>query len=293
MDPAPAPRLLQGLAAALPARRGRIESILARSESLSSPAVLHDLRVALRRTAAVARLTRGFPARGDGEALRTAARDLRRALSVTRTREVTVRRLRERFRRDAAKAKTARKLADQLESECRESFHPQPAEARLRELRRAFSFRDAGLERLNRPLFRGADSKGEKTLRKMVWRRLKKKRRRLLEAALPTAETVHPLRIAAKDLRYSLELVSGIVPGAKDLLDRLQEFQDAAGSAHDRAELISEVRRIAGACPPPLRRDAMRLLPVLMRDAEQSLARSQTSFRKLQKDLKKKEIDLA
>jgi CHAD domain-containing protein len=288
----PAPRLLPRLAAALASRRTRIESILARSENLSSPAVLHDLRVALRRTGAVAKLTRDFPAEGDGEALRTAARDLRRALTGSRTREVARRRLVNRFRRDPSKRRTAERLAKRLGTEKEEAAVGKTADARLSALRRAFAWRDADLARLNPSLSGIVDSRAEKTLRKTIQRRLRKKRRRLLDAGIPAAETVHPLRIAAKDLRYSLELVSDVIPGASGLLHRLQEFQDVAGDAHDRAELIAVVRRVAGRCPPSLRRDAMRLLPVLMRDAEISLARAQASSRRLLRDLEKTEIDL-
>jgi CHAD domain-containing protein len=270
-----------------------VESILARSESLSSPAVLHDLRVALRRTAAVARLTRDFPAEGDGEALRVAARDLRRALTGSRTREVALRRLRARFRRDPSKRKTAMMLAARLRGDGEEAVVGKAADARLSALRRAFAWRDADLARLSPPLSGTVDSRAEKTLRRMIERRLRRKRRRVLDAGVPTAESLHPLRIAAKDLRYSLELVVDVIPGAETLLRSLMSFQEAAGDAHDRAELIAEVRRLAGKCPPPLRRDAMRLLPVLMRDAERALSRAQASSRSLLRSLEKSELKLA
>lgn len=292
MDSPRAPRLLPLLATALAARRTRIESILARSESLSSPAVLHDLRVALRRTAAVARLTRDFPAKGDGEALRTAARDLRRSLTGSRTREVTLRRLNERFRRDASRKRTAEKLAVRLGKDAKKVPVGKAADSRLSDVRRAFAWRDADLARVNPSLSGVIDARVEKTLRRTVRRRLRKKQRQLLEAGVPTAESLHRLRIAAKDLRYGLELVADVMPGAPALLRALEAFQEAAGDAHDRAELIAEVRRAAGECPPPLRREALRLLPVLLGDAERALVRAQASSRRLLSELKNAKIEL-
>jgi hypothetical protein len=53
------------------------------------------------------------------------------------------------------------------------------------------------------------------------------------------------------------------------------------------------VRRLAGKCPPPLRRETMRLLPVLMRDAERALSRAQASSRSLLRSLEKSELKLA
>ena len=292
MGPSRVTRLLPRLAAALAERRTRVESILARNESLSSPAVLHDLRVALRRTAALARLTRDFPAEGDGEALRLAARDLRRALTGSRTLEVCRHRLVNRFRRDPSRRKTALARAARLPVGG-EAVGGKAADARLAALRRAFGGRDADLARLNPSLSGLLDSRAEKTLRRLVQRRLRKKRRSLVDAGVPTAETLHRLRILAKDLRYSLEFVSEVVPGGSGLLARLREFQDTAGDAHDRAELIAEVRRLAGESPAPLRREALRLLPVLMRDAERALGRAQASSRRLLSVLGKNRLEIA
>lgn len=56
--------------------------------------------------------------------------------------------------------------------------------------------------------------------------------------------------------------------------------------AHDRAELIALVRRTAGALPAPRRREALRLLPPLLADAERALSRAQSAARSLLAALK-------
>ncbi len=61
---------LPRLEAAFAARRARVEALIARTSGVPTQDALHDLRVALRRTATLARLTRDVPRRGGGEALR-------------------------------------------------------------------------------------------------------------------------------------------------------------------------------------------------------------------------------
>jgi len=278
-----APPLVAHLAAAISAQRTRIEEVLARAERLDDEKVLHDLRVALRRTAAVAKLTRGFPGRDSGEPLRAAARDLRRFLSPHRTLEVSVARLSTRFRRDPARHAVARKLAARIA--------PPPGDATasardghrlLTALRAAFSLRDAELSHLSRPFAAGGPTRNDEALARLVRRRLRKRRKRFLDAGIPERETLHPLRIAAKDLRYGLEFIRELVPGAHGLLGEFQRFQDVAGDAHDRIELIRVVGDAAAAAPPALRREARSLVLPLESDAASGLRRAQASARSLQ-----------
>jgi CHAD domain-containing protein len=287
------PLLLPGMAAALSGLRARIEAILARPRGLEAAGTLHDLRVALRRTASFARLTRGVPTAGDGEALRFAARDLRRALSPWRTHDVARARLKARFRRDPERRKTAERLAGRMTHDvpARATSSGRSESIRLAALRRAFAQRDAELGRLHQPLSGSFDARVEKRLRAKIERRLRRARGSLLAAGVPSAETLHPIRIAAKKLRYALELVSATMPGALELLEPLKRFQDAAGDAHDRAELIAAVRREAGRTRPPFRREALRLLPVLMRDAERALVRAQAAARRLLPQLERTELE--
>ena len=96
---------------------------------------------------------------------------------------------------------------------------------------------------------------------------------------MPEADTLHAARIDARDLRYGLEFAA--VRGASTLLPLLERFQEDSGRAHDRAELIALVRRAAGELPAARRREALRLLPTLLGDAERALSRAQAAARAL------------
>jgi CHAD domain-containing protein len=100
------------------------------------------------------------------------------------------------------------------------------------------------------------------------------------------AENVHEARIDARDLRYGLEFAR--LSGAETLLPLLERFQEEAGRAHDRAELIALVRRTAGRLGAARRREAMRLLPPLLTDFERALSRAQSASRALLASLKRR-----
>ena len=277
-----APALVAHLAATVSAQRAVIEQILSRADRLDDPRVLHDLRVALRRTAAVARLTRGIPDPGSGDPLRLAARNLRRSLSPSRTREVCAALLAVRFRRDPGRRKAAATLAERIGPKPKESRPRRRAgDRRLLLLRRAFALRDAELARLARPFSFLGGGASDAELAARVRRRLRKKRRRLLAVGVPNPDAVHAARIAAKDLRYALEFVREIVPGVPELLRVFQAFQDTAGNAHDRIELIALVEGFSKRGSPALRRAASRLLPALRLDAERAVRRAQAAYRRL------------
>lgn len=55
----------------------------------------------------------------------------------------------------------------------------------------------------------------------------------------------HEARIAAKRLRYLLEPVMRIVPGAADLVDRLKRLQDVLGDLHDAQVFGAEISKLA------------------------------------------------
>ncbi|HEX5074374.1 MAG TPA: CHAD domain-containing protein [Gemmatimonadaceae bacterium] len=74
----------------------------------------------------------------------------------------------------------------------------------------------------------------------------------------------HEARIAAKRLRYLLEPVMKIIPGAADLVDRLKGLQDVLGDLHDAQVFGAEISKAAadaaalpnaasdGAAQPPM-----------------------------------------
>ena len=55
----------------------------------------------------------------------------------------------------------------------------------------------------------------------------------------------HEARIAAKRLRYLLEPVMKIIPGAADLVDRLKALQDVLGDLHDAQVFGAEISKAA------------------------------------------------
>lgn len=261
------------LARSLDQQRTRIEALCAGASGLSGDA-LHDVRVALRRVGAIARLLRGFPREGDGRELGPAARDLRKALSPSRSHEVCRSRLLRRFPRDEARRAAARSIAARMVPPGR-SEAPTPGgildtlgpllAARLDELHRAAE--ESGPE-------------VEPRLRRRLGRRLRRRRRRLLDLGVPERSGIHRFRIETKHLRYALEPFEREIPGTRELLRTLRRMQDAAGDAHDREEVVAVLK--ADARRTPGARDAARLLlPVLERDAERAAERTQRLARRV------------
>jgi CHAD domain-containing protein len=285
------PRLVSHTAAALSERRARLDTLLARVSGPPGGEMLHDLRVALRRIAALARLTGDVPRKGDGKALRDAARDLRRALSVRRTQDVARSLLLARFRRDPRRRAVAVHLAARLAKEGDPGPSPERTRALLARLRRAFTRRDLAFARLHDPLTGTADPLAERMLAKSVRRRLRRAAKRLHDAGTPGPAGLHPARILARDLRYGLEFAGDAMPAPDALVPLLAEFQDAAGHAHDVAELIGEVRSLAGRSRAAGRREALRLLPPLLGAEERAVARAQASSRRLLDRLELSELE--
>lgn len=65
------------------------------------------------------------------------------------------------------------------------------------------------------------------------------------DAAQPpeNAEELHDMRIAAKRVRYVLELAEPVLPGAKPGAKAAKRLQDLLGEIHDCDELLPLVRR--------------------------------------------------
>lgn len=66
---------------------------------------------------------------------------------------------------------------------------------------------------------------------------------RALECSNPArdpadAASLHRLRIAVKRLRYTLEILSGVVPGSEGFLATLRTLQDELGAVHDADVLV-------------------------------------------------------
>jgi len=86
----------------------------------------------------------------------------------------------------------------------------------------------------------------------------------------------HEARIAAKRLRYLLEPVMKIIPGAADLVDRLKSLQDVLGDLHDAQVFGAEISKaaMAAAAMPNAASsgDAEQPMPNLRRRASDSVA---------------------
>lgn len=277
-------RRVPALTAALSKRRAALEALLAGGAGAPTGERLHAVRVALRRTVSLARLTEDVPAKGSGAGLKTAARDLRRALGVRRTHDVAATLLRARFRRDARRRPSAERLAERLERDARAAAPAGRLDALLAEVRREFAMRDATLAALASSLADLDGGRLERRLETELRRRLVRRARRILERGVPEEGNLHEARIDARDLRYGLEFAR--LTGSIRLLPLLERFQEEAGRAHDRTELIALVRATAGRLPAARRREALRLLPPLLADAERALARAQAASRALLAALK-------
>src|SRR5215203_709986 len=61
----------------------------------------------------------------------------------------------------------------------------------------------------------------------------------------------HEARIAAKRLRYLLEPIARLVPGADDLVARLKSLQDTLGDLHDAQVFGGEIETLSAEAMPP------------------------------------------
>ena len=190
----------------------------------------------MRRAEALARLFRGIPGKRDGEAPREAARTLRRRLSLLRSEEV-------------GRALLASRAEATAPHPCTLVFPGELPAVRVDA---------ADVAAVERSLFRwkrrlaleggGAfapRAAAETVLVRRTRRRLRRLLRNLAGLLPPDRETLHAARIAAKRVRYALEVLEPIDPQLRPLLRLLRSFQDAAGDAHDLAELAARVGAVA------------------------------------------------
>jgi CHAD domain-containing protein len=231
--------LLEG---ALAAHGLRLRALAARAEAGGDAELVHDVRVSLRRLEALARLYRGVPGKGDGEAVRASARILRRRLSLLRSEEVG---------RALLAART--EAADGgIEALVFPGNLPavRVGASDLARVERALT----GWSRRLASAFDGPFAPrvdGEALLRRMTRRRLRRRFAELSSLLPAGRKTLHAARIAAKRVRYALEAVEPLDPGVRPLLRLLRSFQEAAGDAHDLVELAARVRTAAATASAP------------------------------------------
>jgi len=198
---------------------------------------LHDFRVALRRLRSVLRAYRAPLASSIGEGTRERLRKLAAATGQSRDLEVHIAWLdaqrpaltpRQRVGLDALRAQlVARKArSDERLERAVETTFPRLAH-RVRER----------LLRFEAPVLSGA-AQGDPPFAVVMSARMHKMIA-TLRAALGAVHSsgdeleAHRARIAAKRLRYLLEPVAGIVPGAAEFVERVKLLQDHLGALHD------------------------------------------------------------
>jgi CHAD domain-containing protein len=199
--------------------------------------LVHDLRVALRRAEALARLFRGVPEKGDGEPFRASARELRRRLTVLRSEEVG-RALLESRAEAFASLPIGLVFPGELPAVRVDAGEIAAIERAIARWKRKLVSARGGASAQPR-------AEAQAALLRRTRRRLVRLVRRLSALLPPDGRTLHAARIAAKRLRYALEFVEPLDPGIRPLLRLLRAFQDAAGDFHDLAELAATVGTVA------------------------------------------------
>jgi CYTH domain-containing protein len=69
--------------------------------------------------------------------------------------------------------------------------------------------------------------------------------------SLRDEDECHEARIAAKRLRYLLEPIGRLIPGADELVTRLKGLQDVLGDLHDAQVFGAEIETLAASVTPP------------------------------------------
>ena len=228
--------MLAVILAGLRTQRKRLLSLASTAATGGAGEAVHDTRVALRRLAAVARLSGDVPAQGDGEALRVAARDLRRELSLARTSEVSRALFVSRCARGQVRAMDAESLASEMFPDTGCITIDSAALRKITELAgdRILELRKAtGSVEERRRI--------ERRLARRVERRALRAVKRLEPRLPPHRKDIHRVRILAKHARYALEAARPFVAADERLLEAFKEFQESAGHAHDLEELETAI----------------------------------------------------
>jgi CHAD domain-containing protein len=223
---------------ALPAHGEKLRTLAARARSAGDDELVHDLRVALRRTEALSRLFRGLPDKGDGEEPRESARTLRRRLSLLRSEEVGRALLASRAGATDTRLYALVFPGDLPAVRVEAGDVEAVARALARWKRRLSAAQDGAF---------APRAAADTAFLRRTRRRLIRLVRKLAGFIPPDRKTLHAARIAAKQVRYALEVLEPLEPCFRPILRLLRSFQDAAGDAHDRVELAVRVAFVADA----------------------------------------------
>lgn len=221
--------------------------------SNAGPNGLHDLRIALRRSAALGRLLHGYPGPKDGRQVWKLADELRRQLSPARQQEVSLELARILARKDE---ELFRLVAAPLSSGRGARRHPGIADVQRagEEVLTAMDFWREAVQ--DRAQGRAAD----RGLRRAIGRRARKEAKEILTIGVPNRKTLHPQRIACKKLRYELEILRDIVPGVERVVRASRRVQEALGEAHDWDCVVRDLSKAAGTLRPEEKKRVMELV---------------------------------
>ena len=228
---------------AIRAQRDSLKGVLHTYGSNAGPNGLHDLRVSLRRTAAVGSLFRGFPEPKSGRTVRRPADRLRRELSAARQRQVSLELIRILTRKDEA---TFRLVAPHLCS-ARGVYRPPGIADVQRTGAEVLLAMDGWRESLRESRH---DKETDRELARRIRRRIRKGATDILAFGVPDVKTLHPLRIACKRLRYELEILRDVVPGVERMVKVSRRVQETLGDANDWACVIHDLTETAQSLRP-------------------------------------------
>ena len=241
------------IAEAIRRQRDDLKRVLGAYGSNAGPNGLHDLRVALRRSAALGRLFEGHPGPKDGRQVRKLADELRRQLSAARQHEVSLELIRLLARKDEA---LFRLVASPLSSGKGAPRHPGIAD-----VQRTGEEVLSAMDKWRKAAQDGAASKAaDRELQRSVERRVSKQAKQILAIGVPERRTLHPLRIACKKLRYELEILRDVVPGVERVVRASRRVQEVFGEANDWACVVKDLSRASRTLGPKEKRVVSALL---------------------------------
>lgn len=236
---------------------GRVRAERMRLADTEDKSALHDFRVAVRRLRSWLEVRRVLPRRLESRRVRRLLRRLAKATNQSRDDEVFAEWLN--AERDTL-ATTDLAAADWLLSRVtrhRERVERSLSEEVERDLDRAGSLLERQLSRyvVSHEVARGSLAVPFATaLSELVRADTARLRRRLRAVQGPEdATTIHSARIAAKQVRYQLDAVAAVTPGAKPCVTRLKALQDVLGDHHDAHLWMGAVREAAAGAPRTVR----------------------------------------
>lgn len=207
------------LARALRVLDSDLAAAMARLDAGESPDALHDVRVCLRKLRVTARAARPVYGRRATDPIRAACRTALRATGRQREAQVLLETLHE---QPGGRPTTGKGAAPELRAT-------------------VMTIRARVLELLRRPVDPDRDRPVDRLARRSVRDAARKVRRRM-HPAEDDVEALHALRVAAKRLRYTVELFSTQLPASAVRLGAAAErVQARLGRVHDLDDAIQVV----------------------------------------------------